>query len=266
MQVERAVSSNAGECFLCKQQKVLQKSHLMPKWAYKRLQATDGGREDPIEVKNGAALYTSRQVAKHSLCESCEGLFGTREDYVAGLTQTDPEGLLKILALVTRYEHPLTVVELNSEIDVEAIVYFAASVIWRACVMTEECTLGGRYELAFRRYLLGETSLPPEVSMNMVILEPSSLLAHPERYFTFPSSTKIPGAWLHGFTVCGLMFRCFVGGGIDPKLKIVSLSRAGGEKYALLSKPEDIGDFREIHRVAAAATPRGKLSLLGMWK
>lgn len=266
MEAGREISSNTGECALCKEQKLLQNSHLMPKWAYKRLQTTDGGREDPIEVKNGSALYTSRQVTKHLLCEDCEGLFSIREGYVAGLTQTDHEGLLKILALVTRYEPPLTVVELNSEIDVESIVYFAASVIWRACVMTEECILGTHYELAFRRYLLGEAQLPPEVSMNMVILEPSSLLAHPERYFTFPSSTKIPAAWLHGFTVCGLMFRCFVGGGIDPKLKMVSLSKVEGVKYALLSKPEDIGDFREIHKVAAAATPRGKLALLGIWK
>ncbi|WP_186135046.1 hypothetical protein [Burkholderia gladioli] len=234
MKAEHEVFDNTGECALCKEQKLLRKSHLMPKWAYKRLQTVHGSREDPIEVKNGLALYTSRQVTKYLLCGECEGFFGTREDYVAGLTRTDPDGLLEILTLVTRCEHPLTVVELNSKIDVDAIVYFAVSVIWRACVMTGECILGERHELAFRRYLLGEEQLQSEVSMNMVILEPSSLLAHPERYFTFPSSTKIPAAWLHGFTICGLMFRCFVGGGIDPKLKMVSLSRVGGGEVCLV--------------------------------
>lgn len=257
-----------GKCALCGEHTVLKDSHLIPKWAYRRLQKTDEGRTDPIRIEGGSAVQTSDQVTMYLLCAACEHRFSTREDYVSRLTQTDPEGTLKILGSVTRQAPPLAeVVQLDSELDIDAIVYFAASVIWRSCVMKHGCTLGERYELAFRRYLLGETDFPSNVaSMNLVILEPSGLVRHPERYVSFPSSSKVPNAWLHGFTVCGLTFRCFVGGSLDAGMKMVNLAGGSSPKYALLRNPEGLNDFVEVHRTTAAATPRGKLALLNVWR
>ncbi|PLZ01957.1 hypothetical protein CY652_13080 [Burkholderia sp. WAC0059] len=131
--------------------------------------------------------------------------------------------------------------------------------------MFDDCKLG-KYAEPLRRYLLGEMDFPSEMSMSMAILEPSSLLKRPEGYFTMPSSVKTPYGWLHGFTVCGLAFQCYISGTLDPQLKLVSLIGDNPEKYALLRKPENFIHFHEVQRVAAAATPRGKLALLGLWK
>ena len=100
--MDQGKPSNTGDCALCGQQRILQKSHLMPKWAYRRLQQTPQGRANPMFVNDGLAAMTSKQVTSHLLCGDCEARFSEREDYVAELTETDATGQLKMVGDVTR--------------------------------------------------------------------------------------------------------------------------------------------------------------------
>lgn len=256
-------TTNIGKCALCEQERELQDSHLMPQWAYKRIQQSEEGRKDhPIEVSNGTAIQTSKQVTQRLLCSDCEGRFSRVEGYVAKLTELDEGGALKIMNSLDRQSVPGTgMAIIANDVDVEKLVYFAASVIWRSAVMrgSDGCKLG-KYVENFRRYLLGEAEFPLESSMSMLVLEPSKSIAKPHRYFTFPSSLKTPTSWLHGFTICGLAFRCFVGRSLDEETKMVNLGGDSPTKYAILMAAQEFKDFHEVSRTSRAATPRGKLA------
>ncbi|WP_139253447.1 hypothetical protein [Burkholderia ubonensis] len=251
------------KCALCGEYKELKDSHLIPQWAYRRLQQSEQGRDDPIRIADGTAVRTSKQVTKHLLCGDCEQRFSKPEDYVARLTEIDAPGKLKILGNITRADPPHSdVAKLATEIDTKTIAYFAASVIWRSCVMDNACKLG-KYEPSFRRYLMGETDFPREASLSMLILEPSRLTARPERLVTFPSSLKTPFAWLHGFIICGLAFRCFVGRSLNAQMKTACLAGDGPVKYAYMMRAQEFGDFFEACKTSTAAIPRGKLARVG---
>jgi hypothetical protein len=258
--MDQGKSGNLGNCALCGQHRILQNSHLMPKWAYRRLQQTPQGREDPVYVNNGSSVQTSKQITKHLLCCDCEAKFGEREDYVAELTEVDAAGKLKIVADVTRANTPKGVlVELGSAIDADKLAYFAASVIWRSCAMGMGCELG-RYEPDFRSYLLGNAAFPQMAVVGMAILESSLLTANPENWVSIPASRHAYPVWIHGFIVCGLAFRLHVGRLLDPMLQKVCLVRAGPKKYASMLPADKLGDFQAAFELIAASTPRGKLS------
>jgi hypothetical protein len=258
--MDQGKPSNMGFCAPCKQTRILQNSHLMPKWAYRRLQQTPHGRGDPVRVTNGSAVQTSAQVTKYLLCGDCEARFGERENYVAALTETDATGKLQIVTNVTRLNTPRGVlVELGSVIDTEKLAYFAASVIWRSCALGFDCRLG-RYEADFRNYLLGNANFPSAAAVAMTILESSLLAAAPENWVTLPSSMHAYPAWIHGFIVRGLAFRCYIGRLIDPQMQNVCLVRGRPKKYAAMLPADKLGDFRAAFEVLAAATPRGKLA------
>lgn len=235
----------------------------MPSWAYKRLQRFEEGQKDhPIRISNGTAIRTSKQVTKFLLCTDCEQKFSVCEDYVAKLTELDDGGVLTVMSFLDR-ERALDpgMAILKNDVDVGKLVYFAASIIWRSAVMYDGdgCKLG-IYAENFRRYLLGEDEFPRGASMAMVILEPSEQMPKPYRYFTFPSSKKITSSWMHGFTICGLVFRCFIGGSIDKDVKALGLENDNQVKYVILTAAHEFTDFQEVSAVARSATPRGKLS------
>lgn len=246
-------------CALCGKQSILQDSHLLPKWAYKRLQKTDKGRDDPIHVANGSAFYTSDQTKQHLLCEECEQRFSKREDYVSRLTTSGNSGL-KILQYVTQLDTPKKVlVELSDEIDAAKLSYFAISIIWRSHVMHRGCHLGS-YEPQFRRYLLEEAPFPSFAVLSMGIPEPSSRCENPQNWVTAPSSQRVDALWLHGFMLCGLVFRCFVGRAIKPEMKQICLAGTNPKKYAMIQPADQYGDYQSAFDMLATAKPCGKLA------
>jgi len=187
-------TSHFGQCALCREERVLRDSHLMPKWVYRRLRRATGNDGSPVFVSRGAAVQTSRQVTKHLLCDDCENRFGTREDYVAGMTEVDSGGKIKLAHHVSRQDSPSgRLVSISSTVETDQITYFAASIIWRACVMGHGCRLG-RYEADFRSYLLGEAEFPSVAAISMAILEtPETNLIKPVYWTTLPTSKRAGG-------------------------------------------------------------------------
>lgn len=250
-------------CALCKNEADLVDSHLIPRWAYKRVLEADGGEEKaPVLVSAGAACYSNVQTTKHLLCTDCEGRFSKREDYVARLTRINEAGQPRIFDYVKRLDTPTGILaELSNDVDVESIAYFAASIIWRGCAMNLGCVLGP-YEIQFRNFLLGVAPFPKDAVLSMGILEQTPNILSPYGWVTEPTSTKAGVLWLHGFMVAGLAFRCFVGKKINPAWRNVCLSGQASttSTYVSLLQPEQCPDFLAAASMAAGAVPKGKLA------
>ncbi|HUW20687.1 MAG TPA: hypothetical protein VMW16_15420 [Sedimentisphaerales bacterium] len=181
-----------------------------------------------------------------------------REDYVASLTESN-KGQIKLFSQVIRLNTPKRVLaSLNKEVDAEQIVYFAASVMWRGCVMTGGCKLGA-YEPNFRRYLLGEAPFLREAVISVGLFEESPDF-DTRGWVSEPASMKAGLLWLHGFLMAGLVFRCFVGKAINQDLHQVSLAGPNPKKYVSILKPEECGDFLAAVEMAGNAKHRGSFA------
>jgi hypothetical protein len=168
---------------------------------------------------------TSQQTAKRLLCRLCEDQFGRREKKVAELTEIDAANLEpRILNHVS--SPPTTSRQVAAILDhhlADTIAYFAVSVLWRSWAMNEGGRLG-KYGEEFRTYLLGETDFPGNAAICLGILEPSNSGENPYTWVSAPASIRTGVRWLHGFMIRGLLFRCYVGGLLNPECCRVCLA------------------------------------------
>ncbi len=119
-----------GLCALCHETAEIQKSHLIPQWAYRRvLESEPLPGSAPIYIANGNAVYSNRQTTRHTLCTDCEQRFSLREDYVSKLTELN-DGKIRLMNKIQRMNTPEQVLaKLSNDVDAEMITYFAASVL-----------------------------------------------------------------------------------------------------------------------------------------
>lgn len=247
-----------GTCALCQKTADLQNSHLIPKWAYRRVCDLDlTGAKAPVQIVGGNAFSSNRQTIKYLLCAECEQLFSTCENYVSKLTELD-DGQIKLFKNIKRHDSQRKLASLNKDEDGDQLAYFAASVMWRGCVMTGDCKLG-LYEPKFRKYLLGATQFPTEAIVSVGLFEQSPTV-DARSWVSEPASTKTEIGWLHGFLLAGLVFRCWVGKTVPSGWHQVSLAGPNPTKYVSLVKPEECADFLAAAEVAGAAKHRGQLA------
>jgi hypothetical protein len=152
-----------GTCRLCLKESDLQDSHILPKWAYKRARDEAYTNPNPVIVSDGEARQHCRQHREYMLCSACEQSFSKREAYVAKVTsQPDEQASLLTLIGNVLFELGQTRLALPGQLDMDALVYFGASVVWRASLSREvtKYSLGDNYEERFRSYLNGEDAFP----------------------------------------------------------------------------------------------------------
>ncbi len=248
-----------GICGLCQKNAVLQLSHLIPKWAYRRAAGKkQTGENTPVYIACGNAVLSNKQTTKYLLCADCEQRFSKAEDYMARLTKVR-KGRSKLHEGITRQGglHGVAAA-LSADVDASQITYFAASIFWRGHVITGACKLGS-YEPNFRRYLLGEEELPSEIAISFVLLDPSSNI-EAQGWVSEPVSKNTKIGWLHGFLLGGLAFRCLVGKKIPRNWRQLSLSAPSKTKYIAVVKPEECADFLAAAEMARSAKLKGKLA------
>lgn len=163
---------------LCRRRAKLCRSHLFPAAAYRLLLRHAG--TNPVLVTKAAARSTSEQLAAYLLCPNCEQRFSAAERLPLHvcyrghrrfrlpdtITNIEPEWRRgSFQAIPTRGVARLNVVEL---------VYFAASVFWRASIHhwrnEAPADLGAKYEQQFRHYLLASSELPTNSLGNSAFL------------------------------------------------------------------------------------------------
>lgn len=174
-----------GTCKLCKFQKDLQESHLMPRALYRMARGSGTkGNQDPHVLTAKVRKPTSHQIKDYVLCRDCEQRFSKNgEDYVMRLV-TKQHGQFPLLDMLNAIPPSLKTAKWiaylatdSPGIDRAKIAYFALSVFWRASVHTWEqesgektrIDLGKKYNEEIRRYLLGETPIPKNANLLVAV-------------------------------------------------------------------------------------------------
>ena len=248
-----------GNCRLCHRPDVeLQESHIIPKWAYKRMRA--GGppsSTNPVVITDGKAVQISNQITEHMLCASCEQMISRAEKYVATLAYgNDGEPVpLNMLGISTKVADSAVDSEYVSiaSLNTKMIVYFASSVVWRAFVAHRRDTgkpqLGQRYQEELRSYLCGSASFPKNARLVMGILVQIANAQNPRHNIvSFPFTVRDGGYHRHRFYICGLYFELCIGSQRPRYLESICLHH-GKEKIALLFPPTTLGYFRILRNM-----------------
>jgi hypothetical protein len=267
-----AMAPVLGNCRLCLTLDVeLQESHIIPKWASKRLRAVGSAKNpNPITITYGQAFQKSNHITENTLCAHCEQMVGRAEHYVATLAYgSNGEPIpLTMLGISTKTDDRAIASEYVSiaSLDTDKIIYFASSVVWRAYVAHRRDTgkprIGRRYQEELRSYLHGSASFPKNARLIMGILVQPPNAPHPRHNIvSFPATVRFGGFHRHTFFICGLYFELCIGSQLPRYLDSICL-HFGTEKIALLGRSHDFGLIQDIEKQARLAQMRGKLKNL----
>jgi len=226
-----------GTCALCKEQRELLDSHLMAAAIYKHLREPTAANPNPAIMSKNVTRQTSWQVTGHVFCASCEHLLNVNgEDWVLENYYRNGKGFS--LRQKIQEKSPL-IQDGNLKVyacrDIESIeylklVYFAASIFWRASLQTWNhdgkvksfITLGRKYEEQFRRYLMGEAVFPDNAALIVwVSATPEPLLAA-----NVPIGGKQEDYHIYRFSIPGLRFHLALGNGIPGLFRRYCLHRS----------------------------------------
>lgn len=207
-------------CALCGGSDPLRRSHLLPKALYRMCRSTRAN-PNPVATGTGRAYLTSAQATTKLLCDSCEQrLSRLGETYVVGgcyrpnakflirdvVSAAEPEGIVR----GQPYYHATRLSGLN----VDALRFLAASVFWRASAARWVAPAQdpfqnalGRYESAFRQFLLGEATFPTAARLMISM----SCETDPPLMLTFPRVQRGFGYHSHDFYIPGLHFFLVIG-------------------------------------------------------
>lgn len=226
-----------GKCRLCLRDGLLCSSHLIPKAIYRFLRAAGHNNPNPVFFDSKTQHQTSLQLQDYLLCEQCELRFKQRgEDWVLAncyrgrnsfrlFKSLEEGGLIYDDADFKAYAAAKV-----AAVDTEAMVYFAASVFWRAAVhswrlrpRTEPVRIDlGPYEDPLRRYLMEETVLPDGIVVHTRIWSSENM----NLAAMFPQGDRQDDGYVYRFIIPGLVFTMLVGSRLQGINYRISLSHS----------------------------------------
>jgi hypothetical protein len=230
--------STAARCALCLQEKPLLDSHFIPAAIYKNLIDPAGTIKNMIATNLSVASEESKQIKQPLLCQECEIRFQQGgESWVLGrrlmpngtfllrdlLRQTTPTG--------TRDGAVFFTLDGIASIEPEKLLYFAASIFWRAAVTDWETPLGHYSKIAIepstveglRRYLLGTEPFPAVASIVAII----SAADDPADVTTLPGvAPEGTGYQQFDWIMPGIGFTFLIGEKVPQAMRAISLSRS----------------------------------------
>ena len=147
------------------------------------------------------------------------------------------------------------------EVNVEALCYFALSIVWRAAqrpwtldeIKIDQLELGPHYSEAFRRYLLhGASHFPGDVAVFACV---SSLTDVP-LIATLPQSRNWGDYRCHFFSIPGLTFTVNVGKRMPDYIRWACLYRGPGQPlfYTPLEDMVNMRDWRRLIEMRTVST------------
>jgi hypothetical protein len=224
----------------------------MPKALYKFMRDPQTKNPNPMVITPTKARQDSRQVKDYLLCAECEDRFSKNgETWVCGhCWRSDSDFPLRatLLAATPLYRSGPDFAAYSgsaiTHVDVNALVYYAASVMWRGAVhqwrqyehIPTRLHLGP-YREELRQFLLGVAAFPRHVAMVVSVstttdTQRNSLMVLPWL------SDKADGHHRYGFVIPGITFRVTVGKGTPPKIRNLCLAHSP-EHYLFMSKQGD---------------------------
>ena len=161
----------------------LEQSHYIPKGIYKRLRDVNEENPNPWAISPKGAVQTSYQMKAHLLCEDCEGLFNKKGEkwVLANCIQTD--GVFPLFSILNSknpdisFQRDATRVYFASkisEININALAYFAASIFWRGSIYSWNSDKSipvslGPFQEDFRQYLSGLKEFPKYSALWVIV-------------------------------------------------------------------------------------------------
>lgn len=221
-------------CGLCRNDKELKDSHLIPKSLYKALRnAYEGDDLVFTDHDENTSRYTDFQVKSIFLCEDCEEKLNKYGENIVSPECHKGEHKFELLSKV---KQSTPVFEIKNEKWInpykekkyypEEYLYFAASVFWRASAWPNDkhsCqnSLGSKYQELFRRYLLGEIGFPENAYLAVYIDNSPEIIP----LVSFPTVSNKNGYHHHIFYIPGIKFSLLVGSKELSHIKDISLSQ-----------------------------------------
>lgn len=259
-----------GSCRLCQKERPLQDSHLMPAGIYAIVRDGDHPADHPVLMMKGAAVATSAQARAHMLCAECERRFdkGGEEWVIENCWHGEGNFPLRtaLVAAPAFVDEPgFRAFEARNVlgVDLDRLVYFAASVFWRGALAGWRIGKGrptrlplGPYEEELRQFLLGEMPFPQHILLIITLSEKQNALNNRNMSLPFGGGRSENG-YHYECVIPGIMFLMLVGSHIPP-----SMRRMGTMPSGFLFIAEE-GDSRKLTAMVSTSREsprRGKLS------
>ena len=205
-------------CALCLQRRELRISHIIPKALY-RLYRGDGKEfrnPNPVLLGYKYRRQTSKQTTDYLLCAECERRFDQNGESWVMFHCYRGRRVFRLRSLILQTQSIATGPDLAvysasaiSNIHIEKLAYFAASVIWRASLRNldfggakYEAIKLGPYQEQLRSYLLGQGEFPQNALLHVVL----SHLEFPLLAGNHPDSIHVDEGRCHRFHIPGISF------------------------------------------------------------
>ena len=235
-------------CKLCKLDRELRESHFLPAAVYAQLRENTQQNPNPVLMTSRISLTTSKQITGRVLCAECEQRFSRLGETWVLANMARPEGFPIQEALVAA--KPIAANETFAyyssaavaAINMEALVYFALSMFWRASAHMWRNVSGfmegielGPFEESIRRFLLGD-KFPTDTVILVSVWPTTDVL--PAAYT--PRRGRAPGYHCFNFLIPGLEFKLLTGRQIPEVLRAMcSYSSADKLIFSAMSVVSD---------------------------
>lgn len=261
-----SIGKNAptAPCALCVVPSALINSHVVPRWAYKRIAEDRPDRPVPVAVENDVVMFQSNQLADFLLCEVCEDKTRRWDDYAAKVSYD--KGRFPILehALANVIPDPgnttrVTIADV-SDLDVNSLVLFGTSVLWRAAACPQLCPTiqFGPYLETFRAFVWagGQAAFPSNARLLLTLMNTPDV-SQAQQVITKPSAGRMRSSRLYRFMVFGMCFELLVGG-LDADLQAWDGGCLARTKRVVLT--DGYRHVPDLYTQARRATPKGKFA------
>jgi len=260
-----------GQCGLCQEQRDLRLSHLLPAGVYAILRSGMTVGEHPVHITPRASFFSDFEVRERLLGDECEGRFQregedwTLENCWRSATEFRlRDALRSVQAVENEPGYYIFDATKAPGVEMRKLVYFGASVFWRAAARrwrtdkrSPRRLMFGRYEERLREFLLAADgrTLPEGVALLIGVS-----VAREERYNRV-AEHPTPGSRTKGFdqyrfSIPGLTFLLYVGEQLPPVATSHCASRTG---ILFMSPDADAVKLQHFMRLAREAPRRGKL-------
>ncbi|MDA9524135.1 hypothetical protein XI06_28620 [Bradyrhizobium sp. CCBAU 11434] len=203
------------------------------------------GFSNPNPFIHGAerSLQTSKQAQQHLLCSDCEQRFSKRgEAWVMSHCWRSvgefriQQILFKSNPIIANDTLKIYAGSAIPKLDMDKLVYFGASVFWRAAVCEWSLSseriniqLGG-YREELRRYLLDEAMFPRNVVLHIGV----SALSGTLDACLFPKSSRTKtGIHRHRFIIPGMYFTMLAGSKISDNERFLCAAQSSGRHISI---------------------------------
>jgi hypothetical protein len=212
----------------------LERSHYIPAGIYKRIRDVNEKNPNPWAVSPKGAVQTSYQMKAYLLCENCEGLFNTKGEtwVLANCIQTDGNfPLASILNSknpdISSQGEPTRVYFTSkiSEININALAYFAASIFWRGSIYPWNTDGSipvslGPFQEDFRQYLMGLKEFPKYSALWIIVREGNKV----DKLTFAPYGGNNGITHYYNFTMPGIAFTLLTGRNIPTTHQLMSFA------------------------------------------